>query len=237
VTRLFYVDESRDGRHHFHVGLLADGPSISAAEAALDEVVEDAYDNGVARWDSELHAKDIFDGNKAWERGSNAQRAAVFEEALSVIPQHGIEVLARGANLARFSSRYGGGDPYRWEFSNLLERLNERLHAVDDYGLVIADQQHEYRKLLQRDVATGKRSGTGGYRSQRLVRVLDTAHFVDSKLSRMIQLADLAAFVLRRRASIPTEHDARAERLMARLYGLVEDGVPSPTGQYHTIRW
>lgn len=236
LTRLFYIDESRDGRYHYHLGLLANGAGVAAAGAALDEVVEEAFDVGATRWGSELHAKDIFHGTEAWARGTIPQRAAVLENALSVITRLDIEVIARGVNLARFTSRYPGSDPFRWEFSNLLERLNERLRAVDDYGLVIADQQHQYREALQRDVADGKRIGTGGYRDQRLVRVLDTAHFVDSKLSRMVQLADVAAFVLRRRTSIPTEGDARLEGLMARLASLVTEAIPNPTGQYHTIR-
>lgn len=236
MTRLFYVDESRDGRYHYHLGLLAEGARVAEAEAALDEVVEEAVDNGATRWGSELHAKDIFHGTAEWARGSTPQRAQVLEQALEVIGRFDIEVIARGANLARFSKRYPGSDPYRWEFSNLLERLNERLRDVEDYGLVIADQQHEYRELLQRDLADGKRLGTGGYRDQKLVRILDTAHFVESRLSRMVQLADLAAFVLRRRASIPSEQDTRLERLMTRLGNLVTAAIPHPDGRYHTIR-
>ena len=239
MTRLFYVDESRDrgkNGHHFHVGLLAEGRRVAAAETALDEIVEQAWDDGITSWNSELHGAHIFQGLKEWARGSNDQRAAVYEAALSVVVQENIEVIARGVGLSQFEKRYPGGDPYRWGFSNLLERLNERLHTLDAFGLVIADQQHEYRELLQRDVADGKHFGTGGYRSQRLARVLDTAHFVDSKLSRMVQLANLAAFVLRRRATIPTEHDLRTEALMARLHALVVQGIPAPTGQYFTIR-
>ena len=62
-------------------------------------------------------------------------------------------------------------------------------------GLVISDQQTEHREGIQHDVANSKRYGAGGYRSQKLERILDTAHFVDSKLSRMVQLADMATFV------------------------------------------
>ena len=238
VTRLFYVDESRDAGHHYQVGLLVDGPQVRAVEAALDDLVVSAFlEGGAEHPRSELHGKDVFHGEKAWQKGPIAQRSTVLENALSLIPQHGVEVIARGADLSRFKKRYPGTDPYRWEFSNLLERLNERLKELNDYGLVIADQQHDYRALLQQDVADGKQYGTGGYRSQKLVRVLDTAHFVESQLSRLVQLADMAAFVLRRRATIPTERDARLEALMARLFALVEDGIPNPKGQYHTIRW
>jgi Protein of unknown function (DUF3800) len=238
MTRLFYVDESRDHGHHYHVGMLVRGSTVAAAvEASLETIGENAYDSGTALSGSELHAVDIFHGTRQWANGSSQERATVLEEALGTIPQDGVEVIARGVDLRRFSKRYPGTDPYRWEFSNLLERLNERLQELEDFGLVIADQNHHYRELLQRDVADGKLYGTGGYRNQRLLRILDTAHFVESGLSRMIQLADLAAFVLRRRATIPTERDSRLEALMSRLHVMVAHGFPLPAGQYHTIRY
>jgi Protein of unknown function (DUF3800) len=241
VTRLFYVDESRDRGHHYHVGLLAEGYQVAVAEEALDAVVERAYDNGLADYDSELHALDIWNRHRGWARpparSTPDQRGAVIEAALTVIVQNRIEVLARGVDMDRFATRYPGGDPMSWAFSNLLERLNERLHALDDYGLVIVDQHDQYREIMQRDVANAKRRRTGGYRSQQFDRIVDTAHFVDSKLSRMVQAADMAAYVLRRRATIPRENDSRLETLMGRLHSIVEYAVPDPKGQYHSIRY
>ncbi len=114
--------------------------------------------------------------------------------------------------------------------------MNERLRTLGDYGLVISDQQTEHREGIQRDVANSKQYATGGYRSQKLERILDTAHFADSKLSRMIQLADMAAFTLRRRATLRTEGDARLQAVMERVSRLVYDVIPAPQGQFHTIR-
>lgn len=239
MTLLFYVDESRDRGSKGHLlfaGLLADGDQVAGAERDLDEVAEQAWDDGMARWGSELHAAEIFAGSRAWQKGTIEQRVKLLDDTLSVIGKHGIEVIARGANLTRFAMKYQGADPYRWEFSNLLERLNERVGARGERALVISDQQAQYREGIQRDVAHSKQFSTGGYRAQKLDRILDTAHFVDSKLSRMIQLADMAAFILRRRATIPTENDPRLEAVMARLFALVYDAVPQPSGQYHTIR-
>jgi hypothetical protein len=52
----------------------------------------------------------------------------------------------------------------------------------------------------------------------------------------MIQLADMAAFMLRRRATRRTEGDVRLEVVMERLSLLVYDAIPAPQGQFHTIR-
>jgi hypothetical protein len=219
------------------VGLLSDGPRLAAVEAALDDIVDQANDDGACRSRAELHAVDIFHQHGRWDRATIDQSIKVFDDTLALLTGHGIEVLARGANFARFHARYGeNADPFTWEFSNLLERLNERCRSRGDYALVIGDQQSEHREILQRHLADSKKYGTGGYRNQILNRVLDTAHFVDSKLSRMIQLADMAAFVLRRRAGRSTERDPRLEAVMQRWSSLVYAAVPEPQGQYYTVR-
>jgi hypothetical protein len=107
---------------------------------------------------------------------------------------------------------------------------------VDDYAVVIADQQHQHRERVQRDVIDCRIHGTSGYRSQKLDRILDTAHFVDSELSRMIQLADMVAFIARRRLSVPTETDSRAEIAMSNLDAKIRAAVPDPKAKYLTIR-
>jgi len=232
----FHVDESRDDIHHFHVGLLSDGPGLAGVESALRELVEEAWDRGACRYSAELHAYDIFNFEGDWTK-SNAQHSIwVFDEALTLLTQHNVEVIARGAHLPTFRNRYGkAADPFPWNFSNLLERLNERLRARDEYGIVIADEQSEYRDALQRDLENARRYGTGGYRSQTLTRVLDTAHFVDSRLSRMTQLTDMVAYILRRRNG-QREGDERVENSMRRWFELVYASIPQPNGQYYTIR-
>lgn len=75
-----------------------------------------------------------------------------------------------------------------------------------------------------------QRHETGGYRRQVLDRVLDAAHLVDSQLSAMTQLADMAAFVHRRRLYIPKENDQRAEAVMSEFHDLVMSGYHTPWG-------
>lgn len=233
---MFHVDESVDGRHHFHGGVLAEARDAAAAANELDTIVEDANDAGMCKWGAELHAADLFSARNGW-KGSVDDRAAVFRKALEVLAPHNIEVIAHGANLRAMRKRYGNGfDPYRWEFSNLLERLNERLRVRDEYAVVIADHHAKHRDQIQKDVIASRSYGTGGYRHQKLTRIVDTAHFVDSRLSRMTQLADLVVFTLRRRETVPTEADRRAEALQAELFRLVHEAIPDPKGQYCTVR-
>lgn len=179
----------------------------------------------------------MFHHKGKWSKSTHAQSIDVFDQALALLQQHSVEVIARGARLPPFQRQHGNtASPYVWEFSNLLERLNERLKDRGDYGIVIADQQAQYRQRLQRNLADGRENGTGGYRNQKLTRILDTAHFVDSQQSPMVQLADLVAFIMRRRACTTHERDARQEKVMLRLFNRIHAAIPEPRGQYHTIR-
>jgi hypothetical protein len=237
LTLLFYVDESQDRDHLLHAGVLVDGSAVAAAEKRLDVIARDAASQlGNGDPNAEIHAMDVFNGNKNWVDSPWELRKDVLSGITSLVSECSIEVIARGASLKHFKNKYPSRDPFRWVFSNLLERLNERLKTLDDFGLVIADQTQKYDDALRDDVAMGKHYGTGGYRNQKLDRVLDTCHFVNSSVSRMIQLADTVAMILRRRASLPTEKDERKERLMSSLYASVIAGVPEPTGQFFTIR-
>lgn len=237
MVLLFHVDESADKGHHFHAGLLSDGLGLTGVESDLAEVVERAFDDGMCAWQAEVHGVPIFHQTGDWSKCSIPRAIAVFDELLSLLNKHSVEVIARGTDVPRFHAKYGpNADPYVWNFSNLLERLNERLAARGEHGLVIADEQSQYKEALQRDLANAHQYGTGGYRSSHLRRILDTAHFVDSRLSPMTQLVDVVTFVLRRRATRTTEHDARLEVVMSRWFDLVMDAVPDPKGQFHTIR-
>lgn len=237
VTLLFYVDESHDALFHYHGGVLVTGEAARAMERDLDAIVDRAHSNDACDWRAELHGVKLFHMTGEWAKATPDQAVAIYTECLDLLSKHGAEVIARGTDLVKFAKTYGSKDPYDWQFSNVLERVNERLRARQEHGLVIADQQHEYREILQVDLANAKQYGTGGYRSSKLERIVDTAHFVDSKRSRLVQLADLVTFLLRRRASTGwKESDSRAEAAVSTLLTSIYDAVPEPTGQYHTIR-
>ncbi len=238
VALLFHTDESFDTKNHVQLGVLASGGSVAEAQLALDDIVEWAYEKGMCRSGAELHGTEVHGGRGQWSKATNiADRVDLYGKVLDVLSDCGVEVILHGAKIKHLKHRYGlRHDPYRWEFINVLERLNERLRSLDDYAVVIADQQHQHRGRVQRDVIDCRVHGTPGYRTQKLDRILDTAHFVDSELSRMIQLADMVAFVARRRLSVPRESDPRAEVAMADLDAKVRSAVPDPKAKYLTIR-
>jgi hypothetical protein len=251
MALLFYVDESGDEHHHLHLGVLADGDQTACAETALNQLCVDVLSTlqqavgddelwttdlrHLPAHDVELHAYEIVAGEKLWGRLSVEQRIDVMDRILAIFASCGVEVVYRGTAIPNFKAHRGiTEDPHRLMFSNLLERLNERSKARGQRSLVIADQNHDKDVALRQALTTGQRSGTIGYRGQVFTHVIDTVHFVDSKLSRMVQLADAAAFIVRKHVG-PGFKDDRARAVIERQAQVVYNAVPDPKGQYGTI--
>jgi AcrR family transcriptional regulator len=241
MTLLFFADESADRQYHYHVGLLATGEQVAAAERDLELVAQRALDLGYNEgWppQPELHATDIFGGRCGWGVLDYDERFQIVEAALDVMVEHGIELMARGVELTRFRNRYGTSQTFLHEiaFRNLLERLCERLKQRAELGLVITDE-HYTKSVVREEVRRAKAGKTPGYRGTNFAPILDTVHFVDSRDSRLVQLADLVAYTRRRRRSIPTEKHHAAEAAMSRIADRLGSAVPHPVGQFDSVYW
>ena len=85
----------------------------------------------------------------------------------------------------------------------------EQHHAVAAVRLIAdeVDAQAKHRA----DLSTYREVGTLGYRHRKLTRIVDTLHFAPSNASRLVQAADVIAF-LYRRVFTCEETDERSRR-------------------------
>jgi len=88
---------------------------------------------------------------------------------------------------------------------------------------VIADDVDEPAKH-RADLSAYRTQGTKGYRSQLLDRIVDTLHFAPSHSSRLVQAADMLAFMYRR-LETHTESDPRATRANEALWSRIQPTV------------
>ncbi len=219
---LCYLDESYDRECYWICALVVHGNDAIALTAALDEVVAKAADAyGIPR-DAELHGHALFHGKDAWERLALKPRAriGVYADAFGAIAQHALAIIARGVHVPRLRERYvRPRHPHTVALQYVLEDIDVYAGPAD-YALVIADEvdrAHEYRADLWRF----QREPTPGYRSRRLTRIADTIHFAPSTASRLLQGADLIAF-LNRRINAGVRRDAREERANRALWERID---------------
>ncbi len=224
---LCYVDESYNKERYWIAALLCPETEVSSLTEALDAVVTKAAKaySGVDS-KAELHGHSLFHGKDDWAPLALMPRAriGVYGDAFDAIAAHDVEVIVRGVDIPRLNNRYTYPDhPHAVVLSHLLERIDERAEAHKTLALVIADevdQADEYRRNLW----WFQRYETSGYRARQLTRIVDTIHFAPSRASRLVQGADLLAYMWFRIAS-GAERDERAVRANRALWAKVGQRV------------
>ncbi|MDG4785402.1 DUF3800 domain-containing protein [Micromonospora sp. WMMD1102] len=155
-------------------------------------------------------------------------RIAVYNAALKAIGAHDVTVILRGVDRHGLAERYPTPKPaHEVVLSHVLERVDAYAAREEELALVIADEvDHPARHRA--DLTRYRVDGTGGYRSRRLTRIVDTLHFAPSHASRLVQAADLLMFLFRRMQS-PV--DPREAATNERLWSWVQPQV------YHSWCW
>lgn len=217
---LAYVDESYTRDTYWMAALVCTESVVIPLERALDVVVDKVcsqYRSIPAR--AELHGYPLFHGEGDWTALSSVPRVRIgtYNDAFAAIATSGARIITRGVDRKRLEARYTAPDhPHAVVLQHLLERIDELAEEMGELALVIADevdQADSYRRSLW----MFQRFSTGGYRSRQLTRIVDTLHFVPSKASRLVQGADLIAF-MQRRIAAGVEMDERARRANENLW-------------------
>lgn len=197
---LLYVDESGspgDPQQNFFVlsGVCIFERQTHWVEQQLNEIV--ARFNPDDPYALELHGSPMRGGKSEWKYFQKDDRIQAIKDCLSIIANSKQKirlfaaVIERGANL--------GDDPIATCFEQIASRFDmylRRLHSQGNSqrGIAIFDNSST-EKSIQNLARTFKNDGhTWG----KITNFAEVPLFLDSKASRMIQLADLVAFAIYR---------------------------------------
>ena len=144
----------------------------------------------------EFRGSDILAGKKRWRGVPKERRTEIYRAILGVV---GSKVQLRVFGAAIYKEAVSPGDPMEYAFEQICNRFDRylaRLHKGGNTqrGLIVLDKS-AYETTLQR-LAIDFR--TIGHRWGKLYNLCDVPLFVDSKATRLIQLADVIAFAIRR---------------------------------------
>lgn len=147
----------------------------------------------------EFHASEIFSRRKSpWKEMTREDAQGVIKAVLQVLPRayESARVFACAVHKASYPDR----DPVELAFEDLCSRFNiylNRLRAAGDRqkGLLILDKS-TYETTLQKLARDFQTIGT---RWNVIRNFADTPFFVDSRTSRLVQLADHVAYSVFRR--------------------------------------
>jgi hypothetical protein len=206
--------------------VVAHDVSAPALERDLKRIARTAWTEHLpgTAWPLELNGYPMFHLEAEWEPLKARPRAAiaVYNQAMRAIGAQDVAVFLEGLDCTP-----GEGlpcPPHQLVLQRLLERLYVFAGTVGEPVLVICDEVEEPSRQLSsqhshyRDLLVGYREeGTPGDRCSTLPHILDTVHFAPSRHSRLLQAADLVAFLHRRRVTV-TETDPRSAQALDRLW-------------------
>lgn len=172
----------------------------------------------------ELHGNPMVGGKGVWRHFPKDDRAKAIEDALQIfLASHPSNRLF--ASVIR-KAVVSPEDPVEVAFEQLSSRFDyylKRLHRTGDThrGIIIFDKS-TYETTIQ-SLATDFR--TVGHRWGIIRNFSEVPLFLDSKASRMIQLADIIAYAIFR----------HFERGDSRYYSIIEDRFDSEGGIVHGL--
>ncbi|MBN1341660.1 MAG: DUF3800 domain-containing protein [Phycisphaerae bacterium] len=199
---LLYLDDAGSAQNPQEEYLVLGGVSIFEAQAdwfarELDKLattIEPSHPHDV-----EFHASEIFSRRRhPWKDMTRDEAKGVIKAVLEILKQS--YDTARAFACAVHKASYPGADPMELAFEDLCSRFDlylARLRGEGDRqrGILILDES-SHETTLQRMTREFRTLGT----KWRVVRNLaETPLFVNSRASRVVQLADHVAYAVFRR--------------------------------------
>jgi hypothetical protein len=200
---ILYIDGSGSVRNPAETHIILAG--IAVFERQIFHLIKEfdkfVHDLDVGHGDGiELHGNAILRGSeRPWKGLHSTQRKQILEDALALLTRSHRSVCAFAVVLEKHL--VAPHDPMEYAFEEICNRFNLYLTRLynrkneKQRGLIVMDEDH-YERTLQGLARDFRSRGTRWGRLQNLAEV---PLFVDSKASRLIQIADLVAYAVWRR--------------------------------------
>ena len=150
----------------------------------------------------------------------------MYDKAFQAIADHDVTVIIRSILLQGLDRRYPSGHdhPHSVVLTHLIERVDEYAGISSASALSSLQTEVSGQDDYRRDLWRYQRSHTWGYHAHQINNVVDTIHFAPVSSSRLVQAADLVAF-LARRIEAHVETDQPSQRANDALWARIEPRI------------
>ena len=218
--RLAYIDESYDRTRLVLGVVMVDAVSARHIREGLDEVVRDAHRRHAIPSSAEIHAHELTQGSGMWSPLQGRVRARIH------VLNAAVDVLAgSSANLVVSSVEPGPDNPpiasavtvssaYSRALQSAVLMIDDQCVREDVHVALIADDVVD-QDLHRRSLLTSDAAGRPLVATLRASRLVDTLYFGPSHASRLLQAADICAYVFRREMASRGSDDLAARTVRA----------------------
>jgi hypothetical protein len=177
-------------------GLIVDAQLIKQLEGEVDALARECFGTSTLGRGTEFHAAEIFHRKRNFKDWPDiGKRLSVLKRLASIIGrQEGI-----GRVYARLDPAKMIADDNldQKAFMFFIERVEMYLGSKKDLGMLIGDRESEkVATVFAEALSRYREHGTSYAYGTNLERLIDTVHFTESHLSRMLQLADAYVWFL-----------------------------------------
>lgn len=177
-------------------GLVVAASLVKELEAEVDELSKECFGTSTLCRDTEFHAAEIF------HRKRNFKDWGDITKRLNVL-QRLADILGRQEGIGRIYVRLEPAKMIAEEnldqkaFMFFVERVEKYLSNQNNLGILIGDRESDkVSTVFAESLSLYREHGTPYAYGQQLEHLIDTVHFTESHLSRMLQLADAYVWLL-----------------------------------------
>lgn len=198
-----YFDEVKHqkGRAPFYwlCAVVASPELIWKLEKELNDLAEEVFGSRNLTRDTEFHAADILSGNQHFKGWELERRVDTLKRLITIFgTAEGLGKVYVKMDVRKMVS----SDIEGMAFMFLVERIDRYLRGQKAPGMLIGDRESEsVSGLFAESLSRYRTGGTKYFFGTELTHLLDTVHFTHSHHSRMLQLADLHAWLRQLRAA------------------------------------
>ena len=208
--RLIYFDEVKDNdtnQEHFWMGGISlKAESVRSIEAKVTTISRRCFDDPHLKKSTEFHAADIYHRKRAYKSWVEpGKRVALIGELLRILDDDNIDKIYVRISREYCNAKFSAKKIDEVAFMFFCEKANELMRQQSDLGMLIGDRENgsiasKYAERLSNWREYKTDYDYGG----EISHLIDTVHFTESHLSRMLQLADIHIWC---RQFINNKHD------------------------------
>jgi hypothetical protein len=233
MAELVYIDETgsvgkgaREQPKLILASVVVDEAQVKPLADRMQELQRDHL--GHISHKFEFHGSEIWSWYGPWRGKAPAARLAVLESVVGLLDELSLSVIHTRIDKASLSATYHGAydkNSYLLALQFLLEKLDGwRTDAA--LRIIVADEAKEHELRAIKLVSEMQTWGVGLVPSRKLRSIIDSIHFVDSKVSYGVQLADVIAFILHR-ATLHTQNHPNADEAVRRMRQTIAEHTPT----------
>jgi hypothetical protein len=194
---LIYFDEVKDNsssQNYFWLGGIGvDTNHIKTVEKKISDISNEYFNDPCIGRKTEFHAAEIYHRKRIYKGWSDpTKRIELIAKLFKILDNELIKKIYVKIEKKYFDSKFSRITIDELAFMFLCEKANSLMSGLKDIGMLIGDRENtSIATRYAERLSNWRHSRTEYAWGTEIKNLIDTVHFTESHLSRMLQLADI----------------------------------------------